>query len=62
MSRHTVIANMHSDITFCTIFKDSSGKWAKGATVITVTIDSQEFIKTRRDNTKRDNLDNLPMF
>lgn len=42
--------------------KTELGKVDKGAKVEVVLIDNQQFIKTVRDNTKRDNLGELPEF
>lgn len=61
MTRQDVISDIHSRHTFCTVYM-RDGKWHKGAIVATEWIDRQEFIKTRPDGTKRDNLDNLPRF
>lgn len=60
--RQTVIALIDKGYTFSTIFKNSDGNWRQGARVITVTIEGVRYIKTRADNTKKDNLDNLPRF
>jgi hypothetical protein len=60
-SRAQVVAWLESGYTFCTA-TSSGGKWHMGAPVEIVIIDNQQFIKTRADGTKVDNLDNLPTF
>jgi hypothetical protein len=61
-SRAQVVAWIESGYTFCTATKTSEGGWRKGAIVKIVVIDNQNFIKTKSDNSKADNLDNLPTF
>lgn len=61
-SRQQVIAKIRAGIKFCTIYKGENGNWKRGAAVIIVTIDGEEFIKTVSDKIKKDNLDNLPEF
>jgi len=61
-SRAQVVAWLESRYTFCTATKASDGNWQKGAPVKIVVIDNQNFIKTKADRTKADNLDYLPTF
>lgn len=61
-TRQIVIARLDAGSTFCTITKNSDGKWQKGAAVFAVTIDNVRYIKTVADNTKKDNLGSLPRF
>jgi hypothetical protein len=46
-------------VTFQTTVKDSSGKWKHGASVH---VFDGEYLATDRNNTKKDNLGNLPKF
>jgi hypothetical protein len=62
VSRQDVARQVKQDTTFVTIFKDAAGNWAKGQQVYIVVIHGSEFIKTVRDATPVDNLDNLPEF
>ncbi len=64
MTREKVISEIKSGITFCTITKskDREGYWNKGAIVIIDKVNGVEFIKTVADQSKVDNLDNLPRF
>lgn len=61
-TRQDVIDSIDKGYTFATIYQNSAGNWTFGAKVITVTIEGTRYIKTRADNTKKDNLDNLPRF
>jgi Protein of unknown function (DUF3892) len=60
-SRVQVVAWLESGYTFCTAIS-SGGKWHMGASVKIVIIDNQQFIKSKADSSKFDNLDNLPTF
>ncbi len=51
-----------SGISFITAFKSNDGKWKKGEDVFVINIDGINYIKTKKDHTKKDNLDNLPEF
>lgn len=61
-TRQTVVSELKSGTTFCTIFKGDNGKWKQGAAVIIDVVDGTEYIKTKPDNTKRDNLGDLPTY
>jgi len=61
-SRQQVIAKIGAGIKFCTIYRGDNGKWKRGASVIIIILDGEEFIKTVSDKIKKDNLDNLPEF
>jgi hypothetical protein len=61
LSRQQVVQGIKSGTTYMTIFKGNNG-WQKGQLVEVVVINRQEFIKTIKDNTERDNLDKLPEF
>jgi len=47
--------------TFITILK-RDGKWTRGASVNVITIEGVKYLRTDRNNTKADNLDELPDF
>ena len=61
-TRQQVIEQIDNRRTFVTIFKNTDGNWNKGAEVFVITIGSTSFIKTKRDQTAKDNLDNLPEY
>ena len=61
-TRDTVISQLSAGTTFATIYKNSDGKWNLGASVEIVTIEGTKYIKTVPDNTKKDNLGDLPRF
>ena len=61
-TRSSVVTSIDSGYTYCTATKGSDGKYYYGAEVKVVMIDSEKFIKTKADNSKKDNLDNLPTF
>ncbi len=61
-SRASVVSLLESGSTFCTATKSSDELWYKGAMVKIVTIEGTEYIKTKADGIKKDNLDNLPTF
>lgn len=61
-TRQTVVSELKNGTTFCTIFKGDNGKWKKGEGVIIDPVGGTEYIKTKPDSTKRDNLGNLPTF
>jgi hypothetical protein len=64
--RSEVVTNLKSGKKYMTIYKakdkDNKDVWKKGAEVYIITIKNQEFIKTVRDETPKDNLGELPRF
>jgi len=62
MSRDRVISLMKANYSFCTILKNTAGNWNKGADVILVGSWPNEYIRTDKNNTTRDNLGSLPTF
>lgn len=60
--RSTVVANIENGQTIMTAVKGSDGKYYKGATVNVVKIDGVKYIRTDKNSTKRDNLENLPTY
>jgi hypothetical protein len=61
VTRQTVVTRLESGSTYATITK-SDGKWHKGASVYVITVEGVKYIKTVADNTKKDNLGDLPRF
>lgn len=62
VTRQAVVADLDNGVTYMTITRGSDGKWNKGAEIKPVTIDGVKYIKTVADNTKKDNLGDLPRF
>ncbi len=60
--RSTVVANIENGQTVMTAVKRNDGKYYKGATVNVVKIDGVKYIRTDKNSTKRDNLENLPTY
>ena len=61
-ARQDVVKAINKGTTFVTAFKNNDGKWNKGEDVFVIEINGADYIKTKRDNTANDNLDNLPEF
>ncbi len=65
-TRQNIIYDIHDGVTYITAFKkkDKDGKYqgTKGSPVKVIEIDGAKYIKTESNNSKRDNLDNLPEF
>ncbi|WP_061286344.1 DUF3892 domain-containing protein [Leptospira interrogans] len=61
LTRSQVITKIENGSTFVTIF-EKDGKWNKGANVEIVKIDGEKYIRTDKNSTKRDNLENLPTY
>ena len=61
-TRQNVVRAIDDGTTFVTAFKNNAGKWNKGEDVFVIEIGGTDYIKTKRDNTAKDNLDNLPEF
>ena len=62
MKRIDVVDLIHKMKKFITIKKNSEGKWIKGEDVRTVIINGIEYIRTDANNTKSDNLGELPEY
>lgn len=60
--RSTVVSNIESGNTVMTAYKKSDGQYYKGAEVNVVKIDGVKYIRTDKNSTKRDNLENLPTY
>ncbi len=61
-ARSEVITRLEAGNSFVTIVLGSDGKWQKGAAVRIVVIHGEKFIRTDADQTKEDNLGDLPRF
>ena len=61
-NRAEVVRALEIGTTFMTIFMGPDSRWIKGASVGTVTIEGEKYIRTDADRTKKDNLDRLPQF
>lgn len=48
--------------TYVTAFKKSNGDYTKGARVEIVTVNEKKYLRTDKNKTARDNLENLPEF
>lgn len=67
LSRTDVIADIKKKITYVTAYKSGKTKgsqtfYNKGEIVIIDTVDSEEYIKTERNNKTEDNLDEIEEF
>lgn len=60
-TRKEVIDMIGKKKTFVTATKNANGKYDKGQDVMTYVLE-EHFLKTRKDSSVRDNLDNLPTF
>ena len=60
-TKREVINKLNSGKTFRTIVMNTN-EWSNVESVFKVWIVNDYFIKTRADNTTKDNLDNLPTF
>ena len=61
-TRSSVVSDLQSGITYSTITKNSNGNWDIGADIHIVYVNSVAYIRTDRNNTPKDNLENLPEF
>jgi hypothetical protein len=61
-ARQDVVKAINNGTTYVTAFKSNDGKWQKGEDVFVIKIDGTAYIKTKKDDTAKDNLDNLPEF
>lgn len=59
-SRQQVITAIESRFTFTTVVAGSDGKWYRGADVNIVYVGSEKYLRTDRNQSRADNLDNLP--
>lgn len=61
-SRTTVVNDIDSGKTIFTIYRDSNYNWKLGEIVRTVLIGEKKYIKTKINNKKCDNLDNIDQY
>ena len=59
-TKDTVVSDINSGKTVFTIYKDVI--WKLGELVVIETIDKIKYIKTKRNGTKKDNLDNIAPY
>lgn len=61
-TRLQIVTAIGNGTTFVSAFKNKDDKWQKGKEVFIIIINGEKYIKTVRDNTTKDNLDDLPEF
>jgi len=61
-TRATVVSNIESGKTYCTMLKGDDGKWKRGEDVRVIRIEGEKFIRTDANRIRRDNLGELPEF
>jgi hypothetical protein len=61
-NRSKVVELINDGKTFCTIVKNSEGRWDKGQKVFIINVNGVSYIKTVDNGTEADNLENLPEF
>ncbi|WDJ45799.1 DUF3892 domain-containing protein [Xanthomonas campestris pv. campestris] len=61
VTRPKVIELIEKGSRFSTIIKKSDGSWSVGAPLEIVPV-TTKYVKTRRDESTKDNLENLPSF
>lgn len=59
--REEIIRDINDGYTHVTAYREN-GKWIEGEAVNVVTLGGVDFIRTGRNNTRSDNLGNLPEF
>ncbi len=60
--RRDVIAALRMNFEIITLIYNDQGQWVIGSKVVIDDIGGTDYIKTVKDGTTRDNLDNLPRF
>lgn len=60
--RSTVVSNIEDGQTIMTAVKGTDGKYYKGAVVNVVKIDGTKYIRTDKNTTRKDNLEELPTY
>ena len=58
-SRNHVISKIENSYTFITVYKRNE-KWNKGEKVHVVVADDEKYLRTDKNETKKDNLGSLP--
>lgn len=59
LTRPQVIELISKSKTFCTMTKKLDGSWKEGAKLEVIAVIT-DYLKTKRDSSTRDNLENLP--
>ncbi len=59
-SREQVVSALESNYTFITILNGNQGIWDEGQEVNIIRVNGNKYIRTDKDLTPSDNLDNLP--
>jgi len=62
ITRSQVVTALQGEQVYHTLLATSGNPWRKGAKVERVIVNREAYIRTDRNSTARDNLDNLPMF
>ncbi len=62
LSREQVIGSIEAGNTYMTITRNNDGKWKQGARVEIITVNYKKYIRTDRNRTEKDNLENLEEF
>jgi len=60
--RRDVIAALKMNFELITLIDNDQGQWVMGSKVVIDDVGGTDYIKTVKDGTTRDNLDNLPRF
>ncbi len=60
--REDVVSAIENGKTFVTIKKDANGKWKKGQDVHVIIVNDEKYIRTDKNSTASDNLENLQKF
>lgn len=61
LTRPQVIELINKRKTFCTMTKAADGKWKEGAKLEVVQV-TTDYLKTKKDSSTKDNLENLPLI
>ena len=61
-TREKVISELENKYSFVTIVMNSKGNWDKGKNVEIIKVNGTKYIRTDKNNTASDNLENLPKF
>ena len=59
MTRPQIVSLIEKKKTFCTIFQKADKSWEEGAKLEVIPV-TTNYLKTKKDSSERDNLENLP--
>ena len=62
VSRLDVVINLKNNDSYMTIYEANEGQWKRGEEVEIIKVGNSEFITTDPNETKKDNLGELPQF